>query len=227
MVNLRPNEERAKNAITMLWIMLIMEIVSMISSGFQYDLLQVVQNGGDYSFEQIEANDLREQIIAILYLVLYVISIITFIQWFRRAYFNLHTRVNHLNHAEGWAAGCWFVPFINLYRPYQIMTELFQETKILLTKKTIRFNQDFSTKAVGWWWTIWIINNFFGQIVFRYSKGAEEIDELMISTFLAVIGNLISIILALITIKIIRDYAEVEPLLNKVQDDLYDLKKTL
>uniref|UniRef100_UPI00404AE09F DUF4328 domain-containing protein n=1 Tax=Flavobacterium sp. TaxID=239 RepID=UPI00404AE09F len=227
MVNLRPNEERAKNAITMLWIMLIMEIVSMISSGFQYDLLQVIENNGDYSFAQVEANDLREQIIAILYLVLHVISIITFIQWFRRAYFNLHTRVNHLNHAEGWAAGSWFVPIIGLYRPYHIMVELYEETKIFLTKNNIRINQEFSTKAVSWWWTLWIISNFFSQIVFRYSNGAEEIDELRISTFLSIVINIISIPLTFVTIKVVRDYAEVEPLLNKVQDDFYDLKKTL
>ena len=80
----------------------------------QYDLLQTVANGGFISDEAVEANDTRESFLGIIYLIAYIISGITFIMWFRRAYFNLHQKVSWLNHSEGWAAGCWFVPIVNL-----------------------------------------------------------------------------------------------------------------
>ena len=219
MENLKPNGQRAKNAITLIWIVLALEIISLISGYFQYDLLQTVANGGEISTETATANDTREQMIGIIYLIAYIISAITFIQWFRRAYFNLHLKVNHLSQTEGWAAGSWFVPIISLYRPYQIMKEIYQETKELLIKKGIDFKQSFSTSALGWWWTLWIINNIIGQFVFRYSMKAASIDELTTSTVVSMIGNIIGIPLALITVKVIRDYSNVEPMLIEIKDE--------
>lgn len=219
MEKLRPNSKRAKNAITLIWIVLVLQIASLISGFFQYDLLQIVANGGEISNETAIANDTREQTIGIIYLIAYIISAITFIQWFRRAYFNLHLRVNHLSQTEGSAAGSWFIPFTNLYRPYQIMKELYQETKELLTKNEIRLNQNFSSKFLGIWWTLWIISNVIGNLVFRNSMKAETINELIRSTVAGMILNVIGIPLALITIKIIKDYSNVEPLLNKISDE--------
>jgi hypothetical protein len=219
MENLRPNGQRAKNAITLIWIVLALEIISLISGYFQYDLLQTVANGGEISMETATANDSREQMIGIIYMIAYVISAITFIQWFRRAYFNLHLRVNHLSQTEGWAAGSWFVPIVSLYRPYQIMKELYQETKELLIKKGFSVNDNFTADSLGWWWTLWIINNIIGQFVFRYSMKAESIDELTTSTIASMVGSIIGIPLALITVKVIKDYSNVEPLLTEIKDE--------
>ncbi len=89
---LRPNEQRAKNAIVLIWIILALEIASLISGYFQYDLLNTVANGGEISTETANANDSREQIVGIIYMIAYIISGIMFIQWFRRAYYNLHQK---------------------------------------------------------------------------------------------------------------------------------------
>ncbi len=219
MGNLKPNGQRAKNAITLIWIILALEIVSLISGYFQYDLLQTVANGGDISMEAADSNDTREQIIGIIYMIAYVISAVTFIQWFRRAYFNLHMKVNHLSQTEGWAAGSWFVPIISLYRPYQIMKELYRETKELLTKKGLTISENFSTNFLGLWWTLWIISNIIGQFVFRYSMRAETIDELTTMTIASMVLNIIGIPLAFVTIRVIREYSKVEPLLGEINDE--------
>lgn len=219
MKNLKPNGQRAKNAITLIWIVFALEIISLISGYFQYDLLQTVVNGSEISMETATANNTRELMIGIIYLIAYIISAITFIQWFRRAYFNLHLKVNYLSHTEGWAAGCWFVPIICLYRPYQIMKEIYQETKKLLIKNGIDYKQSFSTNALGWWWTLWIISGIISQFVYRYSMKAESIDELITSTVASMIGNIIGIPLALITVKVIRDYSNVEPMLLEIKDE--------
>lgn len=218
MQNLKSNEQRAKNAITLIWIVLALEILSLISGYFQYDLLQAVANGGEISIETANENDTREQIIGVIYLIAFIISGITFIQWFRRAYYNLHLMVNHLSHSEDRAAGSWFIPLVRLYRPYQIMKELYQETKELLVRNELRINENFSKSALGWWWTLWIISNVTGQLVFRYSMKAESIDELINSTIASMIGNVVGIPLAIITVKVIKDYANVEPLLLEVKD---------
>jgi hypothetical protein len=223
---LRPNEQRAKNAIMLIWIVLALEIVSILSGYLLYDLVQTVINGGEISEERASANDMREQVVGILYLIAYVVSAITFIQWFRRAYFNLHLKVKHLSRTEGWAAGSWFVPFANLYTPYQIMKELYQETKALLVKKEIFFKGDLATSTLGWWWALWLLNNFAGQIVFRYSLHAESLEELNTSAILSIFSNMIGIPLALLAIKVIKDYANVESLLHQVTDEPKEITNT-
>jgi hypothetical protein len=219
MENLKPNAQRAKNAITLIWIVLVLEIVSLISGYFQFNLLRGVSNGAEISMETAAANDKREQIIAIIYMIVFIFSAVTFIQWFRRAYFNLHQKVNYLSQTEGWAAGSWFVPVLHLYRPYQIMKELYQKTKELLIKKGMNINPNFSTSALVWWWTLWILNNIIGQFVFRYSMKAESVDELTVSTFASMISNIIGIPLAVITIKIVKDYSVLEPLVYELKND--------
>jgi len=219
MENLRPNEQRAKNAIILIGIVLVLEIVNLISSYMQYDLLQTIANGGFISDDVAEANVTRELMLGIIYIIASLISCITFIMWFRRAYFNLHQKVNYLAHSEGWAAGSWFVPIVCLYRPYQIMKEVYVETKELFTKKGLSEKVDYSTSYLGWWWTLWIISAFAGHFAFRFAfKSADTIDNFITTTVAEMILSALGIPLALITVKIIKDYSKVEPLLAQIND---------
>jgi len=214
---LRPNDQRAKYAILFIWIVLALEIAALASSYMQYNLLTDAANGLEITTEAADLNDTREGFIAIVYTIVSLLSAVTFILWFRRAYYNLHQNVNHLSQTEGWAAGSWFVPIVNLYRPYQIMKELYLETKEFLIKNGITIRDSFTISNLGVWWTLWIVSNIVGQFIFRYSLRAETIDELTISTVAEIVGSLIGIPLALITIRVIRDYSRVEPLLNEIK----------
>ncbi len=211
---LRPNEQRAKIAIIFIWVILVIEFISIFSNILQYNLLQSVINGNFITNEELEQNDLREQIIGWLYLAASVISGITFIMWFRRAYFNLHQKVKNLSHGEGWASGSWFVPIISLYRPYQIMKELYVETEKLLKKRDLLHIENLSTKYLSIWWALWIISNLLGQIYFRYPT--NTIQDISNATIVDFISSAIGIPLAIITIRIIKDYAKIEASIKDV-----------
>lgn len=215
----KPNIRRAKNAMILIWIVLAIEIVALVSGYLQYDLLQKALGGVEITTEAASANDTREQLIGIIYLIAFIISGITFILWFRRAYFNLHQKVPHLNYQEGWAAGAWFVPFLNLFRPYQIMNELFKETRNLLESE---YEESPSNRYLGIWWGLWILSNLLGQFVFRYSMRADTIEQLNTVTIVSMIGNLIGIPLALITINVIKTYSEIEPLIPHFPESTID-----
>ncbi len=219
MESLRPNAQRAKTAITLIWIVLGIEIFALVSSLLQYFLLQDAANGELITEEAASANDIREMSIGIIYIIAFITSAVTFISWFRRAYFNLHLKVSGLSHSEGWAAGSWFVPIISLFRPYQIMKELYVQTKGLIIKNGLALYGNFSTQNLGWWWALWIINNFIGQFEFRYSRNAESIDQLTIVTIASMISNIIGVPLALLTIKVIKDYSKMEELLVQIKEE--------
>jgi len=219
METLRPNEQRAKLAVTLLWISMAVTIVSLFSSYLQYNLLQDIDNGVTVSSEDATFNDLREGLIGIISLIVLVVSAITFIQWFRRAYYNLHLKVGHLAFTEGWAAGAWFVPVLNLFRPYQIMRELYVETKESLKENNITPSADLNMAVVGLWWTLWVVSAIAGQVSLRISLNAESVDQLINSTIADIVGNIIQIPLAIIAVKVVKSYAQVEPQLNEVPDE--------
>jgi hypothetical protein len=218
MQDLKPNELRSKNAIILIWIVMSLDIIAFISNYFQYDLLQTVANGGTVTSGEAVFNDIRQQIIGVVYGITYLVSGIVFIQWFRRAYFNLHLRSSHLLYTDGWAAGSWFVPFLNLFRPFQIMKELYVETARIFTKKGLS-EEASSTKFLGWWWALWLINNLVAQYEFRTNLKAEIAADLSNVTFAGMIGNLISIPLAIITVKVVKDYAKMEQVLHSISDE--------
>lgn len=47
MNEIKPNGQRAKVAIILIWIMLVLEVISLISGYLQYNLLQIAVNGGE------------------------------------------------------------------------------------------------------------------------------------------------------------------------------------
>lgn len=218
-MQLKPNHQRAKTAQLLIAMVGVVYIMMLISSYWQYGLLQDMKSGTLYSQEVLETNDLREQFLAIVFLMLYITSAVTFILWFRRAYFNLHQKINHLTHTEGWAAGSWFVPFINLYRPYQIMAELYNETAELLAKRGFKRKVKLDTTFVGIWWFLWLVSNLLANIVFRMSNSATDIDQFLNFTALDMGSDVLGIILSLITLKVIKTYAHAESFLIQLKDE--------
>ncbi|MEN9928953.1 MAG: hypothetical protein RLZZ231_874 [Bacteroidota bacterium] len=208
MNTIRPNEQRANIAILMVWIVLAMEVISLFSNYFQFNLLNQVSDGNPLLMDDANANDSRVQLIAVLYLMVFIVSGITFIMWFRRAYFNLHNRVDVLEYSEGWAAGSWFIPIMSLFRPFKIMQEIYQVLLRILSIKEIQTNV--STQFLGWWWFLWVVNGVIGQMSFRLSMHAESIEELITSTTIEMIGNVLGIPLAILTVKVIKDASILE-----------------
>jgi len=212
MENLRPNAQRAKIAMILVSIVFFIRILSLISDYFQYDLLQRVASGVAIDTAEANANDTRQTLLAILYMVALAISAFTFIQWFRRAYYNIELKVRVMSQTDGWAAGAWFVPIISLFRPFKMMKELFVETDEYLTKQQVQSKKS-RTWLVGLWWTFWILVNFVGQIEFRLSYNAKTLSELTSSTSVSIMGDILFIPLSILTLILIWDYSKKEVLL--------------
>lgn len=55
--------------------------------------------------------------------------IVFFLIWIYKAYKNLTPlRAYHQEFTPGWAVGWWFVPFMNIIRPYQVVREIYNES---------------------------------------------------------------------------------------------------
>ena len=206
---LRPNAQRAKLAMFMLGVMLLLDAVSGFSSYLQLGMLNDFKEGFYVSDEAIAANDTREQLIGVVYLIFLIVSAVFFIQWFRRAYYNLQVRTGRCEHSEGWAAGSWFVPIISLYRPFHIMKEMDHKTSQLITKLS---GKEVTTNSVliGFWWTLWIITNYLGNYVLKMGFKEETLDNFISSTKIEMINSFLGIPLAVLAYLVVQNYAQKE-----------------
>ena len=206
--NLKDNSERSKWAINLIYVVLIFDVITLVSDFIQHQLLQKIEDGDFISNSTIEANDDRVMGIALIALCIMIVSIVTFIRWFRRAYYNLHQLSSNMKYGEGMAAGCWFIPVINLYRPYEIMKEMFVSSTFILNKSGNDLNEESPSNIAGLWWTLWIISIVINQVIFRTDQ--TEIGDFLFISNISLLSDLVSIILALVTISMIKKYSNLE-----------------
>jgi Domain of unknown function (DUF4328) len=217
---LKPNKKRAEMAIILIWIVLGFESIILISSYLRFETLLKKQNSD--TIGTFSNSDYFDSIIGVASLIAYLISSITFIRWFRRAYFNLHLLVVGLKYSEGWAAGAWFTPIINWIRPFQIMKELFLKTKLLLAEKSLSQNINLKSQYLAWWWAIWILNTALLYLILTFSTNNNTTSESLLVNSFTFSSNIIGILLALITNKIIKDYSLAEDELFENHDSYND-----
>ena len=200
MIVLPDNSQRAKNSLIAFYVLGFMQIAFVVSAFLQYSLLKRMQHS-NYTQEEATANDVRHQTIAYANIGVYLVCIVLFILWFRRAYNNLNLSYRtNTKYAEGWAAGAWFVPFVNLARPYFIMQEIWEKTQ----EATHNLISHKSGKIVGWWWVMWIINNIGTNFINRYFK-ETSVEELITSTSASIIFNFIELVALVLLIIIMKN----------------------
>lgn len=115
------------------------------------------------------------------YLALLVTSYIMLIMWLRRAYYNLHQLPNiYPDYSDGWAAGAWFVPFINFVRPFTIMREVWQDTQRAAWGRVTQ-----PATILNWWWAAFILTMIVGRITSKIGGDSSGIarEDLLASVF--------------------------------------------
>ena len=111
--------------------------------------------------------------------------------------------------------GAWFVPFINVVRPYSMMKEMWIESSKLIYGQTYNLVQN--KKIIISWWTLWIISGIAGRVLWKQSMRAETIGEILRSTQISVIAGGLDVLLTIITIMMIRKYSQMESKLEEIE----------
>ena len=187
---LKDNSLRARQILNIFYINAFLAIVDLGLSGWQYVVLSgYVKNPDAIDLGLLQMQDNINMAFGYIGIIMTIITVVFFIRWFRRAYNNLQSMHVPLSFSEGWAAGAWFVPFLNLVRPFQIMKEIWYETQRIYPH---RFPVIETSVMVGWWWTLYLAMNIGNNIVFRMGQSAQTLEDL--TSF-----SLGSVIVALIT----------------------------
>ena len=146
---------------------------------------------------ELDANQMRVGWLAFAGLVVSVACIVLFIRWLHLAYRNVDPITpGHRRFDTGWAIGSWFVPFLNLVRPMQIVADVY--------RSGVPYRRRLPAWLVLWWlgfWGLWIYNRVadadpIGGSLAEMRKGT---DELIVGCvlFIAMIGLAVCVVRSL------------------------------
>ena len=176
--------------------LIFVEALALGSSLLQWDLLhsEVITQ------EAAQANDAREKIIGFAFAGLYLVTGIVFLRWILVAHRTVRSLGAYdLSVSPGWAVGSFFIPILNWFRPYVAMKELWQASLNPQSPK----HQPVPSLLPAWW-TLWIVNMIFGQVIFRLSMKAKELDEFQFITGVEIASSILGVLLSLVALTLVK-----------------------
>lgn len=176
--------------------------IAMLSGFMQAELL----NRGTFSEAEGQANDTREQIIGLLQVALYLFTVVIFGRWIVRANKNVRALgADGLRITPGWAVGYFFVPIVNLWRPYQAMKDLWRASQ-----NPVAWTSIAASSILATWWTLWILSNLFGNMSFRATMNAKGLAGLQAATWIGIVSQAVDIPLCLVAATLVAQIAKTQ-----------------
>jgi hypothetical protein len=174
--------------------------------------------GKDVPQRDLEAHDAMSLALTVFNVLAFVATGICFLTWIYRAYKNLPALgAGEPKHSPGWAVGSFFVPILNLYRPYQIVRETWvaSDPASFEDDEIARVVRPSSPAVVGGWWATWIISGFLAQIAFRLSLDAKTPVALRGAAQLGIADAVLSILCAVLAVLVVRTITDWQEARNR------------
>jgi hypothetical protein len=197
---------RAQLAVFFLVLCIVLDVIALVSGYSEIALLSKATAGQTITRVDALANDSQQFLIRLLQFLTFVITGVFFLMWIHRAHRNLPALGAHgLKYSPRWAVGGFFVPFLNIVRPFQVVREIWKASSPDLNVGDASSWQYSSTSALlGFWWGSWIASNFLGQVAVRISFRADSLGQVMIASRLNILSDAVSALCAVLAIMIIR-----------------------
>ena len=100
-------------------------------------------------------------------------------------------------YANGWAIGSWFVPIMNLFRPKQMINDIWRAG-----------GRDVGDAQPGWlllgWWLLFLLSSWIVNGAARSYLDADTAEEVKTGTILYLISDAMSVVCAVFAIVIVR-----------------------
>ena len=221
LIEIKDNSKRAKILMIVFWVLIGLTLIGLLTGYNELQILKKAQIGEFVSEQEAETSDLIQQMLGLVLLGLYIASVVVFLNWFRRAYGNLHRMgIEYLKYKEPMAVWNWFIPIVWFYKPVQIMNEIWAETQ----ERIKTFDSSYVIKSdgllIGLWWTLFILSNFIGRYVLQTAFKQDTIEQLIESSEATLISNIMQIPEALLVVLIVYKLSKMESKLA------YEVKKS-
>ena len=135
-----------------------------------------------------------------IWLLLFVATIIVWCMWQHRSHLAARDLVGGPDVSAAWAVGCWFVPIVNYFKPFQAMRELWRASE-----GTPAWRRQPTWPVLGWWWGAWLGFNVLGAL--QNTTGGADLDAIRRSDVIGLISVTLGVVAALLAVQIVRQVA--------------------
>jgi hypothetical protein len=197
---------RARILTCVLLAAVLLGVVSIGSTYLQIGLVYKVSEEGGVTLEEAEANSNRQETIFISKFGVLIGILVFLLIWVHRAYRNLPALgVRGLKFSPGQAVRSWFGKIVSLYRPYQVIKEIWKasDPNVDLSKGS-SWKDASSWSVIAWWWFLWIAVIPVNLLVFGFSLEAEILDELVGLSWVVLVSEVLFIVTCNLLILVVR-----------------------
>lgn len=207
---------RARLVMALLAVNIIVQVIAIALTFMHIDLLYklipygIIQEMTPAVRAQRQASEGRENLMRIIQLAAFAVSVIAFLFWLHRAYKNLKPLGAQRRYSPGWAVGAFAVPIVNLVLPFQVFQEMWRasDPETIDEKGTGGLNIiiDESSKSllVVIWWGLWLLAIINLVVAYRWHLTWELLNEEVITGWLIMTLSLLLMISSIVSIILVK-----------------------
>lgn len=188
-----PTAGLARAVVIALCFALLADVSGVGAALLRFGLLAKIATG-QHTQAEIQSNDAFYSACALFQVLTMVAAGIVFCVWFHRSYRNLRAFGNLTTYTPGWAPGSFFVPIVNLVRPFQIAKEIWTKSAPI----------ESGSGPVGLWWALFISSSILSNIGARLAISASDSESLRTATGVGLLSDALSIGAGLLAIQMVR-----------------------
>jgi hypothetical protein len=200
---------RARVVNGLLWAFIALQILALWPAFHEISRLRAVR-AGEEVVEEITPAVIGAIAIGLAFMVVYVLLIVFWMMWVHRTYRNLRPLgADGLSYSPGWAVGYWFIPILNLFRPYQVMRETWRASDPRHGGGT-QWMGVAAPSALGAWWAAHLLSNLANNVSLRVGMRSESADVLYGVAWLDVFLIVFDIAVALVEIWLVKTLTDMQ-----------------
>lgn len=176
---------------------------SYVTTSSMLEAFPMAQEGDAEALERVEQFDALGGVLALAGVGLYLLAVIFFLIWVVRANRNARCLgAVGMRFTPGWAAGWFFVPFANFFRPVQIVQELWKTSGS--AEEAPRWQEIPASPLVSAWWIFFLGINMFQRYASKQSIAADTVSEFVAAQQLGMWADLAWIVPGVLAIMVVR-----------------------
>jgi hypothetical protein len=141
--------------------------------------------------------------------IAYVLCAVAFIAWMHRARINTEALGDRSQrYGAGWAVGGWFVPILNLWRPKQVIDDIWVSSDAAGTPDGAP-RRPIPMSFHGWWFC-WIASLFAERASIQAYDVSRPYPQQQVATVMALVTSAITVVAALLAIRVVARITDLQ-----------------
>jgi len=182
-------------------------LISIAGAVVDISLMQVLSKAPTQGTTPVGVNE--NQILGLVIRVMLtgigLLTAVFFLIWIYRSHKNLRVLgANELKYSPGWAVGGFFVPLLNVFRPYQVIAEIWKASAKGARRgggTNWKFEQ--IPAYFGLWWGLWLLSGLLDFFSVLMILGGGLTNQRLVASRYRLVYDVVSITCAMLAIAVV------------------------